>query len=365
MLADRERINELEKERNVEREREWNKRNSKLHRSTSSLSLRSPGERVRTHSTPTRPDSAQSLLSPHRAPGLHRRDSFSSRASSPGGSRASQSGIEDEVEQVIVHERERNWNANRPKWSPHPPTTIARSTSPMPESPSVVSRLQSNGRVRADSLRTSGTPKGEPPVHRSPATESNSFRPGTAKLPPRPSSPLPSAQTTHTPSPPQTRPRPPARPQSPLPPLASAKDITKPARANKPQTQASASISSASLGYHLSRNRTSLPPLDLENGPTTHPTTSGHPRTLSSPTPGVRPSSRASVSDRGSQIPVRSPKKIRSVPSNDRVVSSSEPPIESNGGMLAPRINFEAASPQAPEDDDQEEAESGMCRLVG
>lgn len=112
-----------------ERERLWNK--PQLRRSSSSLSFNSSGERSRTNSTTSRPDSAQAF---NRIDG--RPTSWypsgpvqgSSRIESPAGSITS-------VDKGgrIGHERERNWNSPHPKWE----LQVPRSLSPLPPSPPV------------------------------------------------------------------------------------------------------------------------------------------------------------------------------------------------------------------------------------
>ncbi|KAH9830856.1 uncharacterized protein C8Q71DRAFT_325252 [Rhodofomes roseus] len=190
-VVERERVKELEQERQKEREHGWNKakhaQSKTLERSSSSLNLR-PHERTRTLSsvvsahTPPRPDSAQSFLSPHtHTPGqprhsLSRQSSSNSlrgsasehsRAASPAGS---MSGMELEPEEKeFVHVRERNWNSPRPKWdihthrspSPVPPATSASGSkvvSPRERRDSSMSTSHASVRQRTESLRSSPAP---------------------------------------------------------------------------------------------------------------------------------------------------------------------------------------------------------------
>jgi serine/arginine repetitive matrix protein 2 len=206
---------ELDRKLNIEREQEWNKRNPKLSRPTSSLSLHSStgSERVRTHSLNhlSRPDSAQSqssVLSPNRQ--LHRHHSFSntSRASSPAGSsRASQNGKEESEEEEVIHERERNWNSPQPKWSQHASASRAQPRG----SPSASSHfpMSTNTRIRAESLKSPGTVRGESPIYRDKAAESASLRANGQDSPkmtlqPRAPSPLQVERSRLSPAPSRT-----------------------------------------------------------------------------------------------------------------------------------------------------------------
>ncbi|KAF8348140.1 hypothetical protein F5887DRAFT_952300 [Amanita rubescens] len=124
---------ELDRERMHERERQWNRRLS--HPSPNSLSR----ERTRTVSLTQipRPESAMSTSS---TTSLQRQHSFS-----PSGTDKRRMSSEPPGE--YLHERERNWNAPRPRWllSPEAGSTNG-------------SQLTSlNGRQRADSLRSTGS----------------------------------------------------------------------------------------------------------------------------------------------------------------------------------------------------------------
>ncbi|KAJ7124938.1 hypothetical protein C8R44DRAFT_702862 [Mycena epipterygia] len=272
----KERMLELEKERNAEREHAWNK--PQAARSISSLSVHSPVERSRKLSQPSRPGSSQSLLSP----------AISRRHSTSTSSSHTSSDEEEEIKHVIEHERERNWGAPIPRWHQHPLPghhSHVRATSPLPPSPSAsTSNLRSTDRVRAESLRTRGTVKGDSPVHRNElhrptVTTSKSVASATPGAQARPKSLLGST----------SRPRPmsyPARPNSPLPPPVEAK--------SKSTIPTSASLIRRPLSQPRSPERDR-----------------GHSRIPSSPSPspGNRPASRTSMI---SHIPVRSPGKTQS-----------------------------------------------------
>jgi hypothetical protein len=308
-LTDRD---ELEKERNVEREREWNKRHPTTSRPTSSLGLypQSPHrpERTRTLSHPSRPDSDLS----HHTFDHHRKQSFSSgRSSSPSSSvhsRGSENEMELEIKHEIEHVRERNWNAPRPKWDPNNPHRHGRSVSPLPSpsSPRVsTSHMQTH--THSDGFRA-GSPGITSSTRR--LASKPSLRPSSSHSSlnmkdkaPRAPSPLPrSAKSkgkqpavTHLPS------NHGSRSSSPLHPVgrtdAQTKEISK------------GSASSFHFGWQFPRNKNPLPPLDSDQlSPDTHADTT-HSRTLlsPSPTPSSRPTSRASPSVYTSHIPVRSP----------------------------------------------------------
>ena len=129
--SDHERMAELDRERMHERERQWNKRRPRLsHPSPNSLSK----ERTASLTHISRPDSAMSV-SPTTS--LKRQHSFS-----PSGSGKGRMSSEPPPEEYLT-ERERNWNAPRPKWLQSPEASIEGS------------QLTSlNGRRRADSLRS-------------------------------------------------------------------------------------------------------------------------------------------------------------------------------------------------------------------
>ena len=110
---------ELDRDRYIERERDWNKRHPPP-RPSSSLSSSSN----HSHTHPARPPSATAYSSPTHA-SLQRQASNTSLnrlsgASSPAsslGSRGSQHDPEEQEEREVSHERERNWNSPHPKWT--------------------------------------------------------------------------------------------------------------------------------------------------------------------------------------------------------------------------------------------------------
>ncbi|KAK7692899.1 hypothetical protein QCA50_004534 [Cerrena zonata] len=132
----REQIKEIEEERNKQREHQWNRPQPRI-RTMSTASQQSPGERMRTYSTPSRPDSAASYLSPEGHRRLSRHPSMSSisgssRATSPSSSAASREGEKEQVDEVqleVRKEREHNWNSPRPRWVHG---SSRRSVSPLP-----------------------------------------------------------------------------------------------------------------------------------------------------------------------------------------------------------------------------------------
>jgi serine/arginine repetitive matrix protein 2 len=324
-VPDREQIEEMEHERNREREREWNKPNPKTSRSASNLSLQ-PQERSRivsqtarsvsplprstvngSGSSPTTPDRPHSPILPRtgspaerqRAPShtssllptaLRRHSSHGSpRTSSPTGSvRSVGSGAEnDEVKHVVDLERERNWNAPRPKWGEH------RSISPLPPSPT--HSYQSahpplEGRVRVTSLSAGKivqpaqpTSRGKPPKHAA------SLPNGNENLPPvHHASTSRSVSSTHKSAQSHRAPTPPLRPSSPPP--------------SQPKSDAA---SLARSGWSFPRNKTSLPPLELEETPERLLPLNGHVRAPGSPSPAPRPRTSSRVeTGNSSQIPL-------------------------------------------------------------
>ncbi|KAG1853880.1 hypothetical protein C8R48DRAFT_675800 [Suillus tomentosus] len=114
---DRDRMAELDGDRYLEREREWNKRHPPP-RPSSSLSSHSN----HSHTYPSRPPSVTAYATPTLA-SLQRRGSSSrlSGASSPASSQASHDSLRDpeevEEERKVTHKRERNWNSPQPKWN--------------------------------------------------------------------------------------------------------------------------------------------------------------------------------------------------------------------------------------------------------
>ncbi|KAJ7668418.1 hypothetical protein DFH06DRAFT_1084423 [Mycena polygramma] len=302
----KERMHELEKERNAEREHAWNR--PQASRSTSTLSVHSPADRSRKLSQPSRPGSSLSLL----PPGVARPHSVASRplsaASSHNSSRTSSDDEIEEIQHEIAHERERNWNAPIPHWQQHPlPPHHARPKSPMPPSSSPVSTpatLRPGDRVRATSLRNQETVKGNSPVHRteSPrpvATSSKSYTHETPAPQMRPRSLLAST----------SRPRPmsyPARPNSPLPPPRPNSPLPPLETKSKPKPAPPASQST-----HKPSPQPRSPERDR-----------GHSRIPSSPSPSPGQRPRMSLS----HIPVRSPGKGQSKASNGHSKNAASSP---------------------------------------
>ncbi|KAJ7072546.1 hypothetical protein C8F01DRAFT_251819 [Mycena amicta] len=215
---------ELEKEKNYEREHDWNK--SHPSRSNSSSSLHPATERTRKLSQPSRPGSSQSI----RPPSALRRHSSVSASSSP-----ETSDEEERIHHEIDHERERNWNAPKPKWGSHPHDPHGhqhhRSPSPLPSPAASTSRKE---RSRVDSLTVRGPPKadssghvlgrGSPIASSSKTNHNDTIRPSILK------SPVAS----------MSRPRPlsyPARPNSPLPPLQGPSKLPGPSSTHPPSPE--------------------------------------------------------------------------------------------------------------------------------
>ncbi|PIL34057.1 hypothetical protein GSI_03766 [Ganoderma sinense ZZ0214-1] len=264
----KERVKELEQERKKDREREWNKPHPKLSRSSSSLDLHK-SDRVRTLSTPSRPDSAASYLSPTHVRHGSSNSPSSSRPGSPAGS-ISAHDVEEEIEHEVEHQRERNWNSPRPDWGnghrrPLSPLPRSRPGSPVHISPpksATIPRSRSNSAAHGNSLGVpSPTPRSKSPV---------------GERHPRPRSPMP-----HTPAEKASSSH--ARPKSPLP------------RLHSPEKN---SAFRSRFGWSFPQHKVELPPLELEqDSPQKAP---------------PRPSSRASLSAAAStpsHIPVRSPRK--------------------------------------------------------
>ena len=193
----------MEDEKNRERERLWNHPRPSLSRSTSSLDLNSPGDRQRTQSFPSRPDSAQSFSTPPRAGSWHSVHG-GSRASSPASSVASYGrDPQSDPRNPVAHERERNWNSPHAKWEFQPPP---RSLSPLPRSPSAshTHRRLSNAspspsprrtyagtgsvRNRTVSLGSTSDRPPSPLVRRSVKQKEQLAATGTHTTPPRPGS---------------------------------------------------------------------------------------------------------------------------------------------------------------------------------
>jgi serine/arginine repetitive matrix protein 2 len=257
-------------------------------------------ERTRTESHPSRPESATS----HHSLDHHRRKhSFNSgRSSSPTSSvqsRDSEKDLELEVQREIRHVRERNWNAPRPKWSSN--AQHHRGLSVSPSSSTSMSHIHSH----PHGLHTN-SPRVESPTHRLLAGKP------TLRLSSSHSSLITKDQAPLVPSPVSL----------------SAKGKGKQQAAIHHHTSRSSSpidhtdphmkddgnalkgpASSTRFGWQFPRNKNPLPPLQFDEHSLDGLVSPAHPRTLSSPlpTPGSRPTSRASASVMPSHIPVRSP----------------------------------------------------------
>ena len=251
----------MENDKHKERERMWNK--PQLRRSSSSLSFNSPGERSRTHSTPSHPNFDRPT-SWHSSVPIEDSDRI--------GSPSRHFGPVDKEER-IGQERERNWNSPHPKWEIQKP----RAMSPLPPSPPV-----------------SGTGYGKPPPDWDPnrdydspsRSRHSSFNGGrrvsyersrTSSLtdefpPPKPQPSLTRAATDDQIG----------RPHSPAP--SDAGDEHKGREYN------------ARFGWSFLKKRINLPPFELDSEPP-------HKRPATPPDP--RPSGH--LSTRQSLIPIRSP----------------------------------------------------------
>ncbi|KAI0829898.1 hypothetical protein BC628DRAFT_1359257 [Trametes gibbosa] len=302
-----ERTKFVDQERVKEKEREWNKPHPKLSRSSSSLSL-NKSERARTHSTPTRPDSAASYLSPTRAT-LHRHNSSNSLSSPsrPSSPTSSVHSVEQEVEHVIEHQRERNWNSPHPKWVG--PLHHRRSLSPLPKSPA-----------------------GSPP-HTAPLKSMSTSRSRTNST-----TQAPSLSSTTKPTPKEKIPR----PNSPLLHSTAHNQSSSLTRAKSPvafpshdHAEPSHNGYKSHFGWSFPQKRAPLPPLELDQD---------SPRKLL-----ARPSSRTSLTAPPSHIPVPSPRKglheSSSAPSlSERKKSHRRSVTEfaESAGAIPPRIEVES-----------------------
>lgn len=267
-LPDRDRISELDRERNHEREREWNKRHPPS-RPSSSLSTSSNHSFSHSHSHPPRSPSATPYLTPTHA-SLQRKSSRTSlRSDSPASLASSRDSLkerEQEENKEITHERERNWNSPRPHWSPS------------------ISPSASHLRIRNNSLRASSslTRLGDSNGHRDASRVSTKLQSASPKVN---TSSATSAALSH---------RSGDRPDLGLDESAVATTQSPQLKGSSPgKTPGSAS----NFGWNFARSP--LPPLALDDP-------ADHRRSTSFPTPGPRPSSGASEANISSQIPVRS-----------------------------------------------------------
>ncbi|KAH7926545.1 hypothetical protein BV22DRAFT_1062786 [Leucogyrophana mollusca] len=309
----RDRISDLDREKNHEREREWNKRQPPP-RPTSSLSLHSPTH-SRTHSHPPRPPSTTPYLAPTHA-SLSRQSSHSSlgRPGSPTsslGSRGSMKEHKDEEVREVVHERERNWNSPQPKWnSTRHNSHGSGGNEGVFSSPS---HSYSHSRPLSQSMRGSSSLT-------SSALEAHDKNPPSMSKPS-----LHRADTTPTTTTPAQSHK--HRPESPT--LQSNGHASYGRQDTTSYTPAAASR----FGFSFPRSHASLPPLELDSSPerrlnATRQTDSSHRHTrrtsTPSPTPSSRPSSRASGAVKFSMIPVRSTPKTPGSRTNGKGMEGSE-----------------------------------------
>ncbi|GLB37275.1 hypothetical protein LshimejAT787_0403260 [Lyophyllum shimeji] len=357
----RERLAELERERNKEREREWNKPHPNVTRSSSSLSIQSPkaAERARTRSL-IQLGSAR-VLSPAHNLQPHHSHTDSSRASSPTSSLTGGHEKADSEEEEINHERERNWNAPRPKWTHH---DHHRPQSPLPsQSPDPPSEKES--------FTASGVKPGESPVHERHLTPSASRVGGRSQtgdnISPsaRAASPLPPGGRSTSPlthhnkhKDPQNQP-PAPRTKSPLPPTTTIRGKrTEAEESNLPQSFAVSHSHKTSLqtpaphsrtdvraGFSLVRHRTPLPPLELERDTPERPSVARG-KVPPSPSPAGRPANRDTGSLKPSGIPVRSPRKSKPSTGSPGQNGSTPPTIK----LEPPRLPSHA-TPSVPSAD--------------
>ncbi|KAF8556337.1 hypothetical protein OG21DRAFT_656063 [Imleria badia] len=262
----RDRISELDREKNYDREREWNKRHLPS-RPSSSLSTSSNHSFSHSHTHPPRSPSATPYLTPTHA-SLQRKSSRTSlRSDSPASSLASSHDSlkerEPEENEEISHERERNWNSPRPHWS----------TSKSPSA--------SHLRTRNNSLRASSSLPhlGDSNGH------GDASRVSTRRQSVLPSSSATSLSSLHKPG---------DRSESGLEESAVSTSQSAQLKYSSPGGTPGAA---SKFGWNFARSP--LPPLELDDR-------ADRRRSTSSPSPGSRPSSRVSEAIISSQIPVRS-----------------------------------------------------------
>ena len=136
--SDHEKINELEKECNIEQEQQWNKQHPLWSWPTSSLSMHNNSteylECSRIQSHPTHPGSAIS----HLMPDFHQHHPFNNLGtSSPTSSIRSPDSEQEhalEIKHKINHQRKHNWNSPHPKWDSNAPHRYGQSVPPLPPS---------------------------------------------------------------------------------------------------------------------------------------------------------------------------------------------------------------------------------------
>jgi len=227
---------------------------------------------------------------------LQRRGSSSrlSGASSPASSQASYDSLRDpeevEEEREVTHERERNWNSPQPKWNTARHHSHGSNGNQVTSASVHLSQSNSGRSLRASSSLPRLTPeaqrKGSPMV-----VKSHSHKGKVDSVLDAPASIHP--------------------PQGAVPPSPSSKGEA------SPHTTPLKPAAASRFGWGFSRSH-QLPPFDMESSPkrggrnNKEPDSSHHhtpPISSPSPTPGSRPSSRASGVNRSSLIPVPSTSK--------------------------------------------------------
>lgn len=295
---------ELDRDRYLEREREWNKRHPPP-RPSSGLSSHSN----HSHSHPSRPPSVTAYATPTLA-SLQRQGSSSrlSGASSPASSQASHDSLRDpeevEEEREVTHQRERNWNSPQPKWSTARHHSHGSNGNEVTSASVHLSQSKSGRSLRTSSSLPHPSPgaqrKGSPTVVRSHSHKgkADSVLDASTSVHP-PQRVVPSSPTNKDEASPHTTP-------------------LKPATATR-------------FSWGLSRSH-QIPPFDMESSPKRGGRSNKEPDpshhlipTISSPslTPGSRPSSRASGVNRSSLIPVPSTSKRNGLFNNGNFASST------------------------------------------
>ncbi|KAH0827931.1 hypothetical protein J3R83DRAFT_3568 [Lanmaoa asiatica] len=265
----RDRISELDRERNHEREREWNKRHP-LSRPSSSLSASSNHSFSHSHTHPPRSPSATPYLTPTHA-SLQRKSSRTSlRSDSPASLASSCDSLkerEQEEKEEITHQRERNWNSPRPHWS----------GSKSPSTSHLKIRNKDNNTLRATS---SLTHLGDSHGHRDASRVSTKLQSTSPKV----ESSATSSAVLHKSGDHHSG-------------LGESADGTTQSAPLNGLSPGKTSGATSKFGWNFARSP--LPSLELDDP-------ADRRRSSSSPTPGSRPSSRASEAIMSSQIPVRS-----------------------------------------------------------
>ncbi|KAG2074539.1 hypothetical protein BDR04DRAFT_1092688 [Suillus decipiens] len=297
------RMAELDRDRYLEREREWNKRHPPS-RPSSSLSSHSN----HSHTHPSRPSSVTAYATPTLA-SLQRSSSRLSGASSPASSQASHDSLQDPVEveeeREVTHERERNWNSPQPKWNTSRHHSHGSGGNEITFAKNVhLSQSKSGRGLRGSSSLPRLAP--ETQLKGSPTTVKSHSHKGKVD------SVLDAPTSVH----------PPQHAVS-----SSPSNKGEPSPHTTPLKPAAASR----FGWSFSRSH-QLPPFDLESSPKREGHSNKEPDSLHhhaptvsspSPTPSSRPSSRVSGVNRSSLIPVPSPSKRSSLFNSGSFASST------------------------------------------